>query len=262
MLGAVARTDKSKAINDAAVVEAYLREGTVAGAARALGLDRATVRKRVRAAGHAPGRGSPRRYALDEAFFSTYTRESCYWAGFIAADGSLVLSRKAHRVQIPQKACERPHLEAFLRCAGSTHPIEELSPGGYDQVRVTVSCREWWGGLCDLFALEQRKSFTLRPPPEAMPEEMRWHYTRGYFDGDGGFQAKGGCQLAVYSGSRVFLQWVVRLFRGGKIHPHRTIWRALVSGDHLHAVLTDLYRDSTPDTRLARKYEQAKEMMV
>ena len=234
-------------------VAAYLRLGSAEAAAAELGVSRCTILNAARAAGVSRPRGSPRRYRYDEAFFDSYTPAASYWAGFLAADGTLLLRGTARCIKLGLAAVDRAHVEAFLRCAGSDHPAVERSDGGYLGVAANISSRRWWDALGARFGVGPRKSLTLGPPPAEMPDDAAWHYARGYFDGDGTVRPDG-TQLGVV-GTQALLAWLRDLW--GSHHalsPHASIWRLCVSGPVLRALVPRLYAGSTPDTRLARKY--------
>lgn len=255
---------KSKA-DRKAVVEHYRETGSTAATAAVFGISQQTVANYCKALDVPIGaRGGRRRYQLDEGFFETYSRESCYWAGFLAADGSLVKRGTAHCVQVMLARADREHLSAFLRCAGSTHPVKDVTPGGNPESSICISSKRWWDGLVERFLVTPRKSFTLQPPDGLVPPEMVSHFLRGYFDGDGGVeQAVDGAgrpkQISFYGGSRPFIEWVRReLGSHHKIMPNARIWRFFLSGEVMRQAIPLLYAGSTPDTRLARKYERLK----
>jgi hypothetical protein len=249
------------------IVAHYVGTQSAAQTATALGVSPCTVLKYAKAAGVLRGRGGVRKYAFDEAFFSAYTPASCYWAGFLAADGALVLSRGAHRIQLLLTRSDSPHLEAFKRSAGVEHPIKDVVLGGYEESVVIVSSHVWWDALHTMFNVTQRKSFTLQPPPIGI-EPFRWHFLRGYFDGDGSVHnarnEDGGVkQIEMVSGSRPFVEWAQRLcFSHHAIRADRRVWRLALSGEVMRSTVRDMYAGSTPDTRLGRKYDLLKHLLV
>jgi len=255
------RGARGKKIDVEAILEDYRETQSCAETAGKFNLHRDTVEKYAREAGILRAPGGIRKYAFNEEFFAAYTREACYWAGFLAADGSLVDNGKGARiiaVMLARK--DREHLSSFTRCAGSEHPVHDLVAAGVPESQVRISSRRWWDDLHIRFNLTQRKSFTLQPPPQ-MPDEMNWHYVRGYFDGDG-TAAGAPKQIQVWSGSRLFIEWIKKVWGSHhKIGPHARIWRLAISGPVLRRVLPLMYADSTPDTRLARKYERLKEWL-
>ena len=264
--GKLRRKGGKPQIDEAKLVARYAEIRSSEGVAAEFDCTSEYVLKLVRAAGgEVAPRGGRRIYAFDETLFDTYTAVSCYWAGFLAADGCLVLSKGAHRIQVgPLARSDREHLEAFRRSTGTAHPVYDIVCAGVLESQLIVSSRRWWGALHERFNLEQRKSLTLQPPPEDIPEEMLWHYVRGYFDGDGGvgtaLDAEGRPkQINFNCASRPYIVWVRRFLGSGSHHKldfRNNCWRFYPSGPVLRRAVPKLYAGSTPDTRLARKYDK------
>lgn len=129
--GVTFRGARGKKPTKEAIVEHYRGTQSCAETAKALGVHADTVNKYAKAEGILRAPGGIRRYAYDAEFFDTYTPLACYWAGFLAADGALVLAKGARRIQVNLTSGDRCHLEAFKRCAGFGHPISDVVFGGY-----------------------------------------------------------------------------------------------------------------------------------
>jgi hypothetical protein len=129
-----------------------------------------------------------------------------------------------------------------------------------------VTCPQWVESLERIYRITPRKSLTIQPPT-ALGWEYVWSYIRGVFDGDGHASILGNA-LHLVSGSEPFLTWIVRdVFRAHhKISPTADYVRkdgtvsnaygCRVTGDVLRDVVPRLYEHSTPETRLARKYDR------
>lgn len=264
--GVLRRKGGHAQIDEAAVVARYGVLRASEPVATEFGCTPELVLQLVRAAGEAvTPRGGKRLYAYDETFFDSYTPASCYWAGFLAADGCLVLSKGAHRTQVgPLARVDRTHLESFRSSSGTEHPINDVMCGEHPESNMIVSSRPWWDALHERFNLEQRKSLVLKPPPADILEEMLWHYVRGYFDGDGGVGMNNDPsgnpkQINWASGSYAWLLWLRRFIESHhKIGGSPGKYRLWISGPVLRRVVPLLYAGSTPDTRLGRKYERLK----
>ena len=265
--GVTFRGSRGRKPSREAILASYRETRSCSATAEALGVHSDTVNKYAKAAGILRAHGGVRRYEFNESFFSEYSAASCYWGGFIAADGGLVLSKGAHRIQILLQRSDRAHIEAFLRCAKSSHPVKDVVLAGHKESSLILSSKDWWRDLHGRFNLTQRKSMTLQPPPEALGVEMTWHYIRGYFDGDGcvhrPLDSQGRVkQIDFTCGSRPFLEWL-RHFAGShhKIMSVRRHWVLNLSGPVLRRTVPLFYAGSTPDTRLARKYERLRHLI-
>lgn len=114
--------------------------------------------------------------------FSVITRESAYWAGFLAADGNMGLSKSgSKRIRIYLKKSDSAHLEKFKRFLQSEHKVS-ISPT-YDRCSFEFSSEKIYDDLEKLYKLTPRKSLTLEYPD--LPFKFQADFIRGLFDGDG-----------------------------------------------------------------------------
>jgi hypothetical protein len=116
----------------------------------------------------------------NKGFFSNYTKESCYWAGFILADGNLRVNRNSLQIKIGKK--DKEHLYSFLKVI----ECDDLSlVKEYDNyVSVTISLDEFKNGLTNNFEITPRKTYTAIIS-DKIPNNLIKHFIRGYLDGDG-----------------------------------------------------------------------------
>lgn len=112
--------------------------------------------------------------------FSDYTPESCYWAGFLAADGNV---DSKGRVRLMLKYDDISHLEKFRAFMGSTHTIGSNTTL-YNRCSFEFTSKE----ICEVLDL----NFNIIPNkslayafPKSIPDKLLNHFIRGYFDGDG-----------------------------------------------------------------------------
>lgn len=115
--------------------------------------------------------------------FSELTNEACYWAGFIAADGSLSSKRTA--IEIMLSALDAQHLErfgSFLQYEGEVR--YSTSSLGNPTAALWVCNEMLYADLISKFNLGPRKTYTLQPPPLTQKEHILSFLT-GYVDGDG-----------------------------------------------------------------------------
>jgi len=130
-----------------------------------------------------PGKGNPngrRKYTLDHEFFSEGSLLSCYWAGFIAADGCIVRTNGQNSVKIKLSQKDSGHLEQFLQDAGSNSPVKS-STDGY--CYICVGSRQWMSDL-EALGITPRKTLTLEPPV-GLSREQSLAFIAGLIDGDG-----------------------------------------------------------------------------
>ena len=116
----------------------------------------------------------------DKKFFNSYTKESCYWAGFILADGNLRVNRNS--LQIKLGKIDKEHLYNFLKIINCDNfsLIKEYEK----YVSLTISLDDFKNDLIENFGVTPRKTYTCKLS-DKIPKEMLPHFIRGYFDGDG-----------------------------------------------------------------------------
>lgn len=131
-------------------------------------------------------RGNPsetrRRYHLNDDFFSRHeSLLTCYWAGFIAADGN-ISSRKKANVRIKLKSVDWDHLEKFKRSIESDGNFSKIHQNDYSYCEFSIFSEKIVNDLA-WFNITPKKSLTLKPPPLSGPAAMS--FIIGYIDGDG-----------------------------------------------------------------------------
>lgn len=114
-----------------------------------------------------------------EYVFDEYSEESCYWAGFIAADGNV---DSKNRLRIMLKYDDLLHLEKLRQYLESTHSISSNTTT-YNRCSFEVTSSH----ICEMLDL----NFNIVPSKTdkyilpSIPDKFLRHYVRGYFDGDG-----------------------------------------------------------------------------
>lgn len=202
-------------------------------------------------------------------FFDAYTIESCYWAGFIAADGNV---QKDKNVNIKLALKDKEHLQKFAKLINFQGNILEGTEGDQNQFhwcRINISGKWFIKALAKNFNIFPNKTFTISIPSQ-MPEEFLPHYLRGYFDGDGSVIMTATHQLRIdyTSGSKDLLNSITNYFYNKGIRVKKTHLNLTekpfiqneihinYSGQNAIKILHILYDESTEDTRLTRKYER------
>lgn len=112
--------------------------------------------------------------------FKEYSEASCYWAGFIAADGC-VMDNGALKIML--KYDDTAHLEKFKLFVGSTHKISS-NTDKYYRSELGFRNSSIIEGLRDNFNIVPRKSISYQFPV-SIPDCYLKDFIRGYFDGDG-----------------------------------------------------------------------------
>lgn len=157
---------------------------------------------------HRQNRHFPRR-ALNEGFFSQGGLLPAYWAGFIAADGCVVISpRQELRIGLNKK--DESHLSRFCQDIGFDG---KLGFGKKNVVRIAICAAEKVNAdLWRHFRIGPRKTWSLDPPSLPLREALA--YTVGYIDGDGCWHRgkRSGILQLIIVGRKQILSWMKELW--------------------------------------------------
>lgn len=218
-------------------------------------------------------------------FFKRPTLEAAYWAGFLAADGSLVQGANrpnTYRLCLAVAVKDEEHLKLFQRTMGHTgkigyvhHPAGRI--GDHD-IAASSMC---FVNICqagrfvgDLARLGIIPDKTKRiAPPQLEGNLLKLAYFKGYLDGDGCLsitEHEGGIDrlhLQIVSSSRAILLWsknlIDQLFPFSYMdRPYSEVnenaasetWQYNITGYRALRIVHLLSRIPTPE--LARKWQK------
>lgn len=122
-------------------------------------------------------------YKYNKQFFNEIdTEQKAYWAGFIAADGNI--RKDFLKMRIELNIQDYKHLEKFRDSIEGNNPIKESVRYKNHSCYIDVNCKEMCLNLNRL-GITPNKSLTLQIDLNLIPQDLRRHFIRGYFDGDG-----------------------------------------------------------------------------
>lgn len=128
----------------------------------------------------------------ERAFQLINNQNTAYWLGFLAADGSCSRGRK-NRLEIGLARRDRDHLEKFLRFLDLPESMivdynSLCSNNGkyYPSSKIDIYNNILLDDL-ERYNIVPSKSYINIDFLEAIPEEYKWAFIFGYFDGDGWF---------------------------------------------------------------------------
>ena len=195
-------------------------------------------------------------------FFSEYNENSCYWAGFIMADGNIHSKRKSLCISL--SSVDREHLEKFKKDIDFTGPISDYI--GYNKKyktefkysKITIGGKWFANDLETNFNITSKKTFSTTFPD--IPNEFIPAFIRGYFDGDGSIENNGNSHIV---GTYELLSSIQDFFykngikiKGktgyGKITPTKSIYSISYNSENAIKFLNIIYGNSK--IHLDRKY--------
>jgi len=165
------------------IVKLYKNGDGTCEIAKVLGINRWTVLQYLKKNGLNPQRITrPYKNKYNINFFSEYTEESAYWAGFIMADGNISHTKSKYYVQIGLSEIDREHLQKLSNTIGFTGPTYDYKKGKSSSIQIRG---KWFiNDLLDKYGIVERKSL-IATFPEKLPNKLlqcrKSQYDRVYF---------------------------------------------------------------------------------
>ena len=210
---------------------------------------------------------------LDEEYFDQInTAEKAYWLGFLFADGYV---GNNNAIEFALQETDRYAVENFKTALKSGHKINVRNVFlvyngrliGRKAVRITVKNKHMAESLISK-GCKNNKSLTLDFPDfNAVPRNLFSHFIRGYFDGDGcvytGKKHKRRCVVSFSCASYKYclaladfilneLNIVMHIIKNQNVYSVN-----IFKKEDVKTFLEYIYKDSTENTRLKRKYEKS-----
>lgn len=203
----------------------------------------------------------------NENSFSNINEESCYWAGFLAADGNV---DSKNRVRLMLNYDDTGHLLKFKNWLDCTYVISSNTTEYY-RSSFEFTNKKIVEDLKLNFKIVPNKTSILEFPDLRIG--MLKHYIRGYFDGDGSvcesFSNKNSCTTSLYAsfccGSTNFANDLYKvlsnhLLLGGSNTKIDKKYNIKYNTNDAKILLNWMYKDSL--VYLDRKYEKYIKLVV
>lgn len=143
-----------------------------------------------------------RKYEVNDNFFENITPCTSYWAGFIAADGSVDVDYN-NTLSIGLSVKDKDHLDKLRLDLVPDKPLCYSK----DRTRVTLNVKsnKILDDLRCIYNITERKSRTLKPP-NLSDLSLALAYSAGLYDGDGTTRDNG--NTMVFLGTLAILDWI------------------------------------------------------
>ena len=138
-----------------------------------------------------------RTHKINDNYFSELTNDNCYYAGFIAADGNIDISKTRLTIGLSEK--DKIFLENFLQDLNSDYIIYKGEKEGFVNNSITITSANICSDLEKYFNIIPNKSLIYCPPN--LNDSFLDCFIMGLIDGDGtiGFsKRKKGTQDSLY----------------------------------------------------------------
>ena len=132
-----------------------------------------------------PSEINKRKYEINSNYFELIdSEEKAYFLGLLYADGNISSSRNAMKIMLHPKDIDI--LEKFSTIIYGFIKIDKsgMNKDGQEYVSVSVYSKKFCSDLVKL-GCTPVKTFTIIFPRDLLPENLLWHFIRGFFDGDG-----------------------------------------------------------------------------
>lgn len=199
--------------------------------------------------------------------FNSYTQESCYFAGLLAADGNLDINGT---IGLELKNSDKLLIEKFKEFTESEHILSITEKS----CRIRFSSIEIKDSLQYNFNVCSNKTFNMELPLFPNIENYQ-DFIRGFFDGDGCltefFNSRHTASYRVYltSGSLLFLEQLLHFLQDEKICAGGSIHKKAANCWHIQLGIKDsttflnfIYKNNSTNLFLPRKYELYTKLVV
>ncbi len=180
------------------VINTYLRTKSISRTSQELKLPYRKVNKVLINAKISKLKKSVKSSSLDKEFFKTIdTPEKAYFLGLLHADGSIVKRKDTNKVNLSISLHQRDKkiLDRFAKCISLEEDRILPNPQliGELQYKIGIGVQEFIDPIKDL------KTPNIL---DKVPQQLRSHFIRGIFDGDGSIynhKSHGGKQVYFYA---------------------------------------------------------------
>lgn len=199
-------------------------------------------------------------YNVTENYFEHINNpEKAYWLGYIAADGCV--HEKEHNYFIFSIiSIDLDQLEKLKTALNFTGNIVKRNVNGFIRYSITINNTTFSKFLIS-HGIVPRKTFKLIYP-YFLSKELIPHYIRGYLDGDGSITTKEQRiqfnivgTFALISGVASYLE-DNNILKSNSIHKDGNIFKLQRSQKQALNFLNYIYKDSSLNTRMNRKYNK------
>lgn len=205
-----------------------------------------------------------KKYFCNEQFFITLNAASAYWAGFIAADGTIYSNNGKNKVlRIGLNKRDIDHLVKFKKAIKDKSKISYVKAN--ESVSMSIRSAVIFDSLVKL-GIVPKKSFKMEKVK--VKEKFLSHFIRGLFDGDGCVSGNKITHLQFQLlGQKPLLKqmqkFLIKKCGVNKVHFYPAVYnkkcailRLQYTGSQIFRILDFLYKNSTVQTRLDRKYRK------
>ena len=155
---------------------------------------------------------SSKKYSYNENIFENIdNEEKAYWLGFLYADGYVRSDKRCNELKLKLGVKDKEHLLKFkIFISDDEIPVVYEEYKNSKCYKVSINSKKIVNDLIKLGCIN-KKSLIIKFP--IIKDELKNHFIRGYFDGDGSISySKKMVLLNIISGSNIFLSEISKVF--------------------------------------------------
>jgi len=214
-----------------------------------------------------------RKFSLNEIFFEEIdTEEKAYWLGFLYADA--YISETKHKIRLNLQSEDVNHLYKFRETLSTEKPIKVTTKKNGNKVYylnyIELSSKKMVNDLKNKGCFQNKSLLLKFPNNDIVPENLKSHFIRGYFDGDGSLHVSRVYKPTGYKFYRISFVGTERFLKDLKKHlkcerlkleNKKTHFVLQINGNRqIREILSNIiYKDAT--IFLERKYNKYLEFM-
>ena len=250
----------------------YINDFPMSELVKIYGLHRSTIQSILKRLGVSLHRN--RSFIVcNRKLFSEYTNSSCYWAGFILADGNIRKDRNSLQIKLAIK--DKNHLDKFLNSISCNefNKVKTYLNTKNPYVSLTISLDEFKRDLDRNFSITPNKTY-IACVSHKIPRNILKHFIRGYIDGDGSITKTTVRALSIVGTVGVLTSiasffkdiYNIKLKSKNDSPPicnlKNNVGAISYSGENAKKILDNLYSNISSEIVLDRKYSRYKELFV
>lgn len=207
-----------------------------------------------------------RDYPRDSGYFHIInSHEKAYWLGIILSDGSITNN---NTISLGLK--DKEHVEKFQKAIGAVNnKIIEIKDDRWSKFcvnyRFTMRDTQMAKDLAQYGCVNNKSYYNFSFP--SLKEEYLFDFIRGYFDGDGSIYFTNNKYVISFVGHKEFLEALKVILGKEKLSLCQnsiskiTYDLKICGKKDIQRILTLMYKNSTEETRLNRKYKIVQEVL-
>jgi hypothetical protein len=251
-----------KDVKSEEIYKSYKELGSLKNTAKKYGCSLSGIHKYLSSKNYKLNKkGAEAKYTFDNDFFKYNSEKSLYWAGFLAADGSLIKKENSYLLQLDLANKDLNHLIKFKNDINFNGTIYNITRGKTKSNCIKIYLQN--NTIKDLkkFNIYENKTLNYIFPEWLKNHKLSHHFMRGYFDGDGCIHITKKKQLSFsIIGTYKFLKMYKLILEKelfinyNKISKHKSIYQLSYGGNkQVPKIMNYLYKDA--NIYLARKYD-------